>query len=40
VLKAALGESVTASYLKLKHADWNNYCRHLTDWERQTTLDC
>jgi glutamate---methylamine ligase len=40
VLKAALGEAVTASYLKLKHTDWNNYCRHLTDWERQTTLDC
>jgi glutamine synthetase len=40
VLKAALGDAVIASYLKLKHADWNNYCRHLTDWERQTTLDC
>src|SRR5271165_5473227 len=40
VLKAALGDAVVASYLKLKHADWNNYCRHLTDWERQTTLDC
>jgi glutamine synthetase len=40
VLKAALGDAVIASYLKLRHADWNNYCRHLTDWERQTTLDC
>jgi len=40
VLKTAFGESVIASYLKLRHADWNNYCRHLTDWERQTTLDC
>jgi glutamine synthetase len=40
VLKAAFGDSVIASYAKLKHADWNNYCRHLTDWERQTTLDC
>jgi glutamate---methylamine ligase len=40
VLKAALGEAVIASYLKLKHGDWNSYCRHLTDWERQTTLDC
>jgi glutamine synthetase len=26
--------------LKLKHEDWNNYCRSLTEWERQTTLDC
>lgn len=40
VLKAALGETTVASYLKLKHADWNDYARHLTEWERQTTLDC
>ena len=40
VLKAALGEATVASYLKLKHADWNEYARHLTEWERQTTLDC
>jgi glutamate---methylamine ligase len=40
VLKTAFGDAVVASYLKLKYADWNNYCRHLTDWERQTTLDC
>jgi glutamine synthetase len=40
VLKGALGDSLVASYLKLKHADWNQYCRHLTVWERQTTLDC
>jgi glutamine synthetase len=24
----------------LKHDDWNAYSRHLTEWERQTTLDC
>jgi glutamine synthetase len=40
VLKAALGEATVGSYLKLKHADWNDYARHLTEWERQTTLDC
>ena len=40
VLKDALGERVVASYLKLKHDEWNDYCRHLTEWERQTTLDC
>ncbi|HKR89176.1 MAG TPA: type III glutamate--ammonia ligase [Phenylobacterium sp.] len=38
-LKAALGEVVPA-YLKLKHAEWNDYARHLTQWERETTLDC
>jgi glutamine synthetase len=40
VLKAAFGEATVASYAKLRHADWNDYARHLTDWERQTTLDC
>jgi glutamine synthetase type III len=40
VIKGAFGEATLASYLKLKHDDWNAYSRHLTDWERQTTLDC
>ena len=40
VLKEALGEKPLAAYIKLKHDDWNAYSRHLTDWERQTTLDC
>jgi glutamine synthetase len=40
VLKSALGDETIASYVKLRYADWNSYCRHLTDWERQTTLDC
>jgi glutamate---methylamine ligase len=39
VLKGALGELVP-SYLKLKHEEWNSFASHLTDWERQTTLDC
>ncbi|MES2030057.1 MAG: type III glutamate--ammonia ligase [Pseudomonadota bacterium] len=40
VLKAQLGAVVVGSYLKLKHSDWNEHCRQLTEWERQTTLDC
>lgn len=40
MLKAAFGEATVASYAKLRHADWNDYARHLTDWERRTTLDC
>jgi glutamine synthetase len=39
-LKAALGESFVAAYAKLKHAEWNDYAGHLTQWERQATLDC
>jgi glutamine synthetase type III len=40
VLKAAFGEDVVASYIKLRQADWNDYASQLTDWERRTTLDC
>jgi glutamine synthetase type III len=40
VLKNGLGEDAVSAYLKLKHDDWNAYSRHLTEWERQTTLDC
>jgi glutamine synthetase len=39
VLGDALGALVPA-YLKLKGQEWQDYCRHLTDWERDTTLDC
>ena len=40
ILRAGLGEPFVSAYLKLKHADWNEYARHLTEWERRTTLDC
>jgi glutamine synthetase type III len=39
VLKEALGALVPA-YLKLKQGEWNDFSSHLTQWERQTTLDC
>ena len=39
VLNEAFGDFVP-SYLKLKTEEWNAYCRHLTQWERDTTLDC
>jgi glutamine synthetase len=39
LLKTSLGEFVPA-YLKLKHQEWNEFSRHLTDWERDMTLDC
>lgn len=40
VMAAGMGESFISSYLKLRRDDWNAYARHLTEWERQTTLDC
>ena len=39
-LRAALGEPFAASYAKLKRQEWDGYMRHLTVWERETTLDC
>ena len=40
VMREGLGEPFVKAYLKLKHADWNDYTRELTEWERRTTLDC
>ena len=39
-LRTALGEAFAGSYAKLKRQEWDGYMRHLTAWERETTLDC
>jgi len=39
-LRQALGAPFADAYVKLKMQDWNGYARHLTQWERETTLDC
>tara|TARA_R110000868_G_scaffold98355_3_gene270600 strand:+ start:5378 stop:6685 length:1308 start_codon:yes stop_codon:yes gene_type:complete len=36
----ALGTETVSAFAKLKHDEWNSFCRHLTDWERDHTLDC
>ncbi|CAN5688609.1 hypothetical protein BH11PSE3_BH11PSE3_23280 [soil metagenome] len=38
VLAERLG-GLVPSYLKLKHEEWNAYARHLSPWERETTID-
>ncbi|WHO76031.1 type III glutamate--ammonia ligase [Rhizobium sp. BT03] len=38
-LKQAMGLEFSAAYLKLKHREWNTYCSHFTQWERDSTLD-
>ena len=40
VLREGLGDDFLSAYLKLRYDDWNKYCRHLTEWERELTLDC
>jgi glutamine synthetase len=37
--RAALGDSVSAAFLKLKHEEWHSYCAHFTDWEKANALD-
>ncbi|MFG1320079.1 type III glutamate--ammonia ligase [Xanthobacter autotrophicus] len=39
VLGERLGQSFVTGYLKLKNEEWNAYSRHLTQWERDNTLD-
>ena len=40
VVRAGLGDELINSYVKLKMQDWNDYARHLSEWEREHTLDC
>jgi glutamine synthetase len=39
-LREALGPEFADAYVKLKTAEWHSFTRHLTQWERETTLDC
>ncbi len=34
-----LGPDFVASYIKLKRAEWDSYTAHMTEWEREHTLD-
>ncbi|HVX36073.1 MAG TPA: type III glutamate--ammonia ligase [Hyphomicrobium sp.] len=38
-LKEALGNEFADSYVKMKMREWNSYVSHLTQWERDNTLD-
>lgn len=38
-LIGAFGEEFTHAYIRLKQAQWDEYSHHLTQWERDTTLD-
>jgi len=40
VLRDALGDSFIDAYTRMKHEEWSRYCRHLTQWELDNTLDC
>ena len=40
IIREQLGDELVDSYIKLKMGEWNDYASHLSDWERQHTLDC
>lgn len=40
VLKQELGADLVDAYVKLKMLEWHDYTSHLSQWERQSTLDC
>ena len=40
VARATLGEELVAAYCKLKRAEWDGHCAQVSEWERETTLDC
>ena len=38
--RAGFGSELVDAYTKLKRREWDRYCGTVTDWERETTLDC
>ena len=38
-LKTALGDGFSASYIKMKHQEWNAFVSHFSAWEKDNTLD-
>ncbi|WP_299685985.1 type III glutamate--ammonia ligase [uncultured Tateyamaria sp.] len=38
-LKAAMGEEFSASYIKMKTQEWNDFTAHFSQWEKDNTLD-
>ena len=39
-VRAGFGDELVDAYVKLKHEDWRNYSSSISQWERETTLDC
>ena len=40
VLNEGFGKDIVQSYLALKMQQWHAYTSHLSEWEREQTLDC
>ena len=40
VARTAFGDELVDSYAKLKHAEWQQFTKQISPWERARTLDC
>ncbi|MDC3149305.1 type III glutamate--ammonia ligase [Alphaproteobacteria bacterium] len=40
IIREGFGDDLVNSYVKLKNQDWGTFNKHLSSWERETTLDC
>ena len=40
IVRKGFGSELVDSYLKLKMREWQSYMGHLSEWEREQTLDC
>ena len=40
IIREGFGDNLVNSYVKLKNQDWATFNKHLSSWERETTLDC
>ncbi|MGI9271456.1 MAG: type III glutamate--ammonia ligase [Woeseiaceae bacterium] len=40
VARTAFGDEFVDSYAKLKHAEWQQFTKQISPWERNRTLDC
>ncbi|MEM7210076.1 MAG: type III glutamate--ammonia ligase [Pseudomonadota bacterium] len=39
-VRDAMGDELIDAYIKLRMSEWDRYCHHITQWERDNTLDC
>ncbi|MAV82578.1 MAG: type III glutamate--ammonia ligase [Pelagibacteraceae bacterium] len=40
IIREGFGDQFVDSYVKLKNKEWQSYANFLSNWERNTTLDC
>ena len=38
-LKSMMGDEFSAAYMKMRHQEWDAFCRHFSQWEKDNTLD-